>query len=173
MYPKIPICEAAANNPVNGFADGFNEEYITFFCAPAPNFWKSSFVAGVIQEAIYNPPPNKIPDHPKARIIFPLNTGTIQAIKNTNCDKSPKGITRLPGNTTAKITMTGINSKADEITDGFPTINAVSIPTVISRSGKRFTNFLRAALDNGTNPSIMIDVIFGNRSMTAAKYIPN
>lgn len=143
------------------------------FCAPAPNFWNNSFVAGVIHEAMYNPPPNKITDDNQVRIIFPLNTGTIHAIKNTNCDKSPKGITLFPGRITAKITIAGINSRAEEITDGFPTIRAVSIPTVMSRSGNRFTNFLRAAFESGTRPSIIIEVIFGNNNITAAKYIPN
>lgn len=122
---------------------------------------------------MYNPPPNKITDDNQVRIIFPLNTGTIHAIKNTNCDKSPKGITLFPGRITAKITIAGINSRAEEITDGFPTIRAVSIPTVMSRSGNRFTNFLRAAFESGTRPSIIIEVIFGNNNITAAKYIPN
>jgi len=71
------------------------------------------------------------------------------------------------------MTMTGISNNAGAITDGLPTINAVSIPTVISRFGKRLTSFFRTTFDNGTNPSIIMEVILGNNNITAAKYIPN
>lgn len=94
-------------------------------------------------------------------------------MKKTNCDKSPNGMTLFPGKITARITITGIRSKAGAITDGLPTISAVSIPTVISRSGNFLTNFLRAAFESETSPSIMIEVILGRRSITAAKYIPS
>lgn len=59
------------------------------------------------------------------------------------------------------------------MTEGLPTMRAVSMPTVISRSGKRFTRFLRIAFERGTRPSIMMEVILGMRSITAAKYMPN
>ena len=100
--------------------------------------------------------------------MFPLKNGIINAIPNAKKAKSPNGSTLFPGKTIANNKEIGTINNEVDITVGWPTVKAASIPMLTTFP----FNFLEAnslaASATGINPSMNIATILGMIFITAA-----